>query len=163
MAIQDFVDQFADIAEHSAWVAELAQGARPFADRTAMIDAFVHAVTDAPQERQLALLRAHPDLAGRAALAGDLTEDSQAEQAGAGLDQLSAAEFAFFTEHNANYNERFGFPFIFAVRGATKQAILASFQTRLQHDAGTEFATALKHVCRIVTFRLEDRVTDTHP
>jgi 2-oxo-4-hydroxy-4-carboxy-5-ureidoimidazoline decarboxylase len=154
-----FAAAFGDVAEHSPWVAEAAAAQRPFADRGAMIAAFQAAMQAANRDRQLALLKAHPDLAGRAAIAGELTEDSRKEQAGAGLGQLTREEFARFTEMNAAYRERNGIPFIFAVRGATKHDILAGFAARIGNDAETEFRTALEQVARIIRFRLEDRVT----
>ena len=153
-----FVARFGDVAESSPWVAEAAFAARPFADREALVGAFNTAVRAAPREKQLALLRAHPDLAGRAALAGDIAEESRREQAGAGLDQLSAGEFTRFHYLNTRYRERFGFPFIFAVKGATKDAILAAFESRIGNDAETERAAALANVERIFRFRIEDRV-----
>ena len=153
-----FVARFGDVAEDSPWVAEAAFAARPFADREALVEAFAVAVRSASRRKQLALLRAHPDLAGRAAVAGDVAEDSRREQAGAGLDRLTSAEFARFTDLNARYRERFGFPFIFAVKGATKDAILAAFEARIGNDAETERAAALAHVERIFRFRIEDRV-----
>ena len=153
-----FVARFGDVAEDSPWVAEAAFAARPFADREALVEAFAVAVRSASRRKQLALLRAHPDLAGRAAVAGDVAEDSRREQAGAGLDRLTSAEFARFSDLNARYRERFGFPFIFAVKGATKDAILAAFEARIGNDAETERAAALAHVERIFRFRIEDRV-----
>ena len=153
-----FTARFGDIAEDSPWVAAAADKARPFADREVMVAAFAAAVRAAPRDRQLALLRAHPDLAGRAAVAGDIAEESRREQAGAGLDLLTAEEFTRFHDMNARYRERFGFPFIFAVKGATKEAILAAFEARIDNDAETERATALANVERILRFRIEDRV-----
>ncbi len=158
LGTEKFVEYFGGIAEHSPWVAAQAERQRPFANRTAMIDSFARAVTDAQRDQQLALLRAHPDLAGRAAVANRLTDDSQREQAGAGLDQLTTEEFARFTEFNHQYQHRFGFPFIFAVRGATKDAILAAFEQRLERNDETEFNTALEQVRRIIRFRLEDQI-----
>ena len=155
----DFAARFGDVAERSPWVAESAARARPFAHRTALIAAFADAVRAAPPEAQLALLRAHPDLADRAAIAGDhIAAESRREQADAGLDRLTAAEFARFGSLNTRYRERFGFPFIFAVKGATKEAILAAFATRVDHAPATERALALANVERILRFRLEDRV-----
>ena len=153
-----FVARFGDVAEDSPWVAEAAFAARPFADREALVEAFAVAVRSASRRKQLALLRAHPDLAGRAAVAGDVAEDSRREQAGAGLDRLTPDELVRFTDLNACYRERFGFPFIFAVKGATKDAILAAFEARVGNDAETERAAALAHVERIFRFRIEDRV-----
>lgn len=154
----DFVARFGDVAEHSPWVAQAAAHARPFASREAMIAAFVAAVAEAAPNTQLALIRAHPDLAGKAAQAGDIAEDSRREQAGVGLDALDSDEFARFTDLNRRYRAKFGFPFIFAVKGATKHQILAAFAARLPDAPEVEFATALTQVCRIFRFRLEDRV-----
>jgi 2-oxo-4-hydroxy-4-carboxy-5-ureidoimidazoline decarboxylase len=153
-----FVETFGGIAEHSPWVAARAALDRPFADRAAMIRAFQEAVLAAEPERQLALLEAHPDLAGRAAIAGELTAESTSEQAGAGLDRLTPEEFARFTELNAAYRARFGFPFIVAVRGAGKHQILDSFAARVGGTPEEERITALAQVLRILRFRLEDRV-----
>lgn len=158
MPAAEFVAAFGDIAEASPWIAKDASGRRPFRSRAAMVAAFAEVIGSAGAERQLALLRAHPDLAGRAAIAGDLAPESRLEQAGAGLDRLTAAEFARFTELNERYRARFGFPFILAVRGATKDRILASFARRIGSDAATELATALDQVRTIVRFRIEDRV-----
>jgi 2-oxo-4-hydroxy-4-carboxy-5-ureidoimidazoline decarboxylase len=155
----EFVSAFGDVAEHAPWVAAEAADARPFASRDAMIAAFRTAIAAADLKRQRALLLAHPDLAGRAAIAGDLTKDSRREQAGAGLDRLTPAEFARFTALNDEYRRRFGIPFIFAVRGATKHDILGAFERRLRNSEEIEFAAALEQVNLIVSFRLEDRVS----
>lgn len=153
-----FVAAFGDVAEHSPWVAEAAAEGRPYAGREALIAAFQSAIGAAPRDRRLALLRAHPDLAGKAALAGEMADDSRREQAGAGLDSLTADEFARFTRLNEAYTARFGFPFILAVKGATKHDILEAFDRRLENDPEEEFRTALEQVQRIVRLRLEDRV-----
>jgi len=153
-----FVEAFGDIAEHSPWVAERAARRRPFADREAMAGAFIDAIFDAGDAEKLALVRAHPDLAGRAAVAGEIAEESKREQAGAGLDKLTAEEFARFTELNDAYRARFQFPFILAVKGASKHQILESFRKRLGSDPEAELAMAIRQVARIVTFRIEDRV-----
>ena len=150
-----FVECFGGIAEHSPWVAEAAAAERPFADLQAMFRSFDNAVRSASRELQLDLLRAHPDLAGRAK---EITEDSSREQKGAGLNALSAEEYGRFQMLNETYRNRFGFPFIFAVRGATKHEILAAFERRIANGAETEFDTALRQVCAILRFRLEDRV-----
>lgn len=153
-----FVAAFGDVAEHAPWVAEEAAACRPFATREAMIDAFAAAVADADPERQKALLLAHPDLAGKAAVAGDLGEASRKEQTVAGLDRLTPAEFARFSEMNAAYRKRHGFPFIYAVRGATKQDVLAAFAQRLADRPEAEFGQAIAEVERIIQYRIEDRV-----
>jgi 2-oxo-4-hydroxy-4-carboxy-5-ureidoimidazoline decarboxylase len=154
----EFVDSFGDVAEHAPWVAAEAADRRPFSSRTAMIEAFTAAVAHADKSRQRALLLAHPDLAGRAAIAGDLTRESRSEQAGAGLDKLTPAQFRHFTEANNAYRERHGIPFIFAVRGATAHDIMKGFAERIGNPDDVEFRTALEQVERIIRFRLEDRV-----
>lgn len=153
-----FVETFGDVAEHAPWVAAAAADWRPFSSREAMIEAFAEAVEHADPKRQRALLLAHPDLAGKAAIAGDLTAESKSEQAGAGLDKLTAEEFARFTKMNTAYRNRHGIPFIFAVRGANKHDIFRGFQARLGNAPEVEFKTALSQVERIMRFRLEDRV-----
>jgi 2-oxo-4-hydroxy-4-carboxy-5-ureidoimidazoline decarboxylase len=155
----EFVAAFGGIAEHSPWVAERAAAERPFADRREMIAAFAVAVQGADDEAKQNLLDAHPDLAGKAALAGALTADSASEQAGAGLDTLTAQEFERFTRLNDAYKQKFGFPFIYAVKGATKHDILAAFEERIEHGKAREFDTAIAQVCRILRFRIEDRVS----
>lgn len=155
MSPEQFLSAFGDVAEHSPWVAREACAARPFSDREAMIRAFEQAVRTADDAARLALICAHPDLATRA----KLTADSSREQQGAGLDCLTAEEFARFTELNDAYKRRCGFPFIFAVKGATKHMILESFAERVKKARDEEFATALSQVCRIFRFRIEDRVS----
>lgn len=154
MPLADFIAAFGDVAEHSPWVAEGAWRARPFANREAMIGAFEAAMLAAPEAARLALIRAHPDLATKA----KLTADSTQEQAGAGLDRLTSAEFARFTQLNDAYKARFGFPFIFAVKGASKTQILKAFEARLQNSPAVEFDTALAQIARIFRFRLADRI-----
>lgn len=158
MPPERFVHCFGGIAEHAAWVAQTAAKARPFASRDAMIEAFAEAVREAEPELQLALLRSHPDLAGKAARAGAITADSRREQSAAGLDSLDPEEFTRFTALNARYRKSFGFPFILAVKDATKQQILAAFESRLGNSLQVERATALSQVLRIIRFRLEERV-----
>ena len=155
MAPQEFLAVFGDIAEHSPWVAREAASFRPFADRDCMIACFERAVRAANRDAQLALIGVHPDLAAKA----KLTDDSTREQAGAGLDNLSVAAFARFTALNEAYKQRFGFPFIYAVKGATRQMILESFEARVNNQPDVEFAMALAQVCRIFRFRIEDKVT----
>jgi 2-oxo-4-hydroxy-4-carboxy-5-ureidoimidazoline decarboxylase len=156
----DFAATFGEIAEHSPWVAEGAATRRPFPNREAMIAAFEAAMRAADEAHQLALIRAHPDLAGRAAIAGELTADSKAEQKGAGLDTLTAAEFERFTSLNTRYKAKYHFPFIFAVKGATKDMILAAFEARLKNSEKAEFEMALTQIARIFRFRLEARVAE---
>lgn len=153
-----FVAALGDLYEHSPWVAARAWSARPFRDAAALARALAAVVEAASEAEQLALLRAHPDLAGRAAVAGALTAESRAEQQGAGLDRLTAAEHARFTELNTAYRARFGFPFILAVKGATKTVILAAFEARLDNPVATERALALREVHKIAGFRLAARL-----
>ena len=154
LSVEEFEATFGDIAEHSKWVATKAFAAKPFSSREELIAAFQDAVRNAEHHAQLALLNAHPDLATRA----KLTTDSTREQTGAGLDTLSAQEFENFTALNRQYKEQNSFPFIFAVKGATKQQILEGFQTRIRNGKDVEFKTALEQVCRIIRFRLQDKV-----
>ncbi|RMF40563.1 MAG: 2-oxo-4-hydroxy-4-carboxy-5-ureidoimidazoline decarboxylase [Alphaproteobacteria bacterium] len=154
-----FVARFGGIYEHSPWVAEAVFDAglpAEAADPDVLAGAMARQVEAAPYAARLALLRAHPDLAGRLAVAGALTEASRSEQAGAGLDRCSEAEFAEFTRLNAAYREKFGFPFILAVRGHDRHSILAAFRQRVESDAETEFRTALDQVHRIALMRLRD-------
>ncbi|MFG6138165.1 2-oxo-4-hydroxy-4-carboxy-5-ureidoimidazoline decarboxylase [Halomonas sp. B23F22_10] len=157
----DFVAQFGDIYEHSPWVAELAwrRGLGAEQDTPAGLAAAMGRVlNEAEPERQLEVIRAHPDLAGKAAIAGDLTDDSTREQAGAGLDQCTPEEMARFERLNAAYKQRFGFPFVMAVKGSDRHTILAAFETRLEHGLDEERRTAIEQINRIAAFRLEARV-----
>lgn len=153
-----FVARYGGIFEHSPWVAEQAwdAGLPPDADTAAGLHrAMVAQLRAAPRDRQMALINAHPDLAGRLAQAKRLTADSTAEQASAGLDALTAEELVRFTALNTAYMERFGHVFIMAVRGASKADILAAFERRLRNDADTEFAEALRQIERITLLRLQ--------
>lgn len=155
MAHAEFVRLLGGIWEDSAWVAEATYEARPFADLIALHNAMIRAVNDAGYQAQLALLRAHPDLAGKLARGGGLTAHSTAEQAGLGLDRLSDTEFDWFDSHNAAYRERFGFPFIIAVKENTRDSIKRALATRLDNDPAAEMKTALGEVAKIAKFRLE--------
>lgn len=153
-----FVTAFGGIYEHSPWVAERAFAQAPFASVAGLHAAMSAAVRDATAAEQLALIRAHPQLAGRAAIRGELTEASTREQQGAGLDQCSPAEYARLTTLNAAYEEKFGFPFIIAVRGHTRASIIEAMQARLANDIAHEHAEALRQIDRIAGFRLQDLV-----
>lgn len=141
--------------EHSPWIAHGAWQRRPFADLDALHRAMLQVVADGGHERQLALIRAHPELAGKAMLRRELTADSTSEQSGAGLDRCSPAEFARLHALNAAYVARFGFPFILAVRGYDRAGILARFEQRIENDPATEFEEALAQIGKITRFRLE--------
>jgi len=147
----EFVAKFGQVYEASPWVAE-GVWPDPPSDREGLAKAMAAVVDAAPRERKLALIRAHPELASRAKMA----DASVKEQAGAGLDQCTAEEFESFQRLNGAYNARFGFPFIFAVKGATRADILAAFEARLANDPETEFDTAIAQIHRIAGFRLAD-------
>jgi 2-oxo-4-hydroxy-4-carboxy-5-ureidoimidazoline decarboxylase len=153
-----FVQLFGGVFEHAPWVAEQAYAAGPFHSTGALHQALVDVMRQAPRARQLALIRGHPDLAGRAAVRGALTDASSAEQADAGLDQCTPAEFARFRELNERYQAKYGFPFILAVRRRTRSEILADFARRLDNSADAEFAEALDQIARIARFRLDDLI-----
>ncbi|HLA64328.1 MAG TPA: 2-oxo-4-hydroxy-4-carboxy-5-ureidoimidazoline decarboxylase [Rhodothermales bacterium] len=155
-----FVAAVGGTFEHSPWIAERTWDARPFASRDALHAALCATVATATTEEQEGLIRAHPDLVGRAARAGTLTPASTNEQAGAGLDALSADEVALFDQYNAAYRERFGFPFVICARTNKKASILAAFPVRLQHTREAEVATALAEIAEIARFRLADTVAD---
>ncbi len=151
---------FAEIYEHSPWVAARSAPSTPFDNLDAALEVMVATVAAASLDEQLTLLRAHPDLAGKAALAGDLTAQSAREQAGAGLDTLSAEEMARFTDLNSRYTKKFGFPFIIAVAGLDKHDILAAFDKRISHTEEEERRTALEQVHRIARVRAERLIED---
>lgn len=155
-----FVRALGGIFEHSPWVAERAFDARPFASVAALHAAMAAAMRAAPREAQLALIRAHPELAGRAMVRNELTADSTQEQSGAGLTQCSPGEYARLTDLNARYNAKFGFPFILAVKGYDRAGVIAEFARRVERDPATEFAEALDQIARITRLRLEAQVGD---
>jgi OHCU decarboxylase len=157
MTKEEFIARFGGVFEHSSWIAEDTYEQGGIAeDAGELHSAMCRVMRAADRERQLALIRAHPDLAGRLAIEGGLTEASRGEQASAGLDSCSPEEFERLSRLNAEYTERFGFPFILAVKGSTKEIILAAMQARLNNDGETEFATALAQIERIARFRLDD-------
>lgn len=149
---QAFVEQVGWVFEHSPWIAEQAWAQRPWASLEALHQSLVQVVRQAPKEAQLALLRAHPDLGSRARMA----PASVAEQKGAGLDALSPTEFERIQALNQAYTEKFGFPFILAVRGKTKADIFQAMKQRLHNPSEVEFQTALEEVFKIAHFRLAD-------
>ena len=164
MSRDDFVRAFGGIYEHSPWVAEAAYdgGIGEFENGIAGLhDALRRAVDEAGRDARLALLNAHPDLAGKLATEDRLTRDSKSEQAGAGLDRCTPEEYAEFRDLNRRYRERFGFPFIVAVRGMDRAGILDAFRSRLGNDPETEFDTALMQVHKIAWLRLETMFTGT--
>jgi 2-oxo-4-hydroxy-4-carboxy-5-ureidoimidazoline decarboxylase len=154
----EFAAALGDIYEHAPWVAEQVAARRPFATLAALHQAMQDAVRNAGTERQLALIKAHPDLAGKAARTGNLTAESTAEQTSAGLDRLTEEEYATFHRLNDNYLKQFGFPFIVCVRRHTKGSILRQFELRLRNDAAAERLAVLEEVFRIAALRLDQRV-----
>ncbi len=155
----DFLSALGDTFELAPWVAEAVAAKRPFATVTALHEAMMGAVRAVPRDRQLDFLRGHPDLAGKAARAGAVTEDSRHEQASVGLDTLTEEEFARFHRLNDAYKAQFGFPFIVCVRRHTRDSILNQFERRLRHDAATEFAAALQEISFITRLRLASKVS----
>ena len=147
------------IFEHSPWVAERAAASRPFSSREDLHAALVAVIDAAPRSEQLALIRAHPELAGRAAIRQQLTAESTREQAGAGLDACTPQEFARLQQLNTAYDARFGFPFILAVRGHDRTSIIAALAQRLTNSVDAERREALAQVGRIAAFRLAERVS----
>jgi 2-oxo-4-hydroxy-4-carboxy-5-ureidoimidazoline decarboxylase len=159
MTADEFVRALGGVFEHSPWVAERAFAARPFAAVDALHAAMSDAVRAAGRDAQLALLRAHPELAGKEAQAGSLTRDSKAEQATAGLGALTRAELGRVSDLNRRYRAKFGFPFIIAVRRHTKDGIFAEFERRLELDPETELANGLGQVFAIARLRLDGLIS----
>lgn len=153
-----FMDRLAGVYEHTPWIAQVLWQ-RGLDDRhdtvDGLADAMAEILNEAADTDKLKLLRAHPELAGKAAVRNELTEDSTGEQAGAGLDQCTEQEFERFMALNDQYNARFGFPFIMAVKGYHRTEILAAFEQRVNNDYDTEFHTALHEVNRIARLRLQ--------
>jgi 2-oxo-4-hydroxy-4-carboxy-5-ureidoimidazoline decarboxylase len=154
-----FVSALGHLFEHSPWVADETYAKRPFRDADELLAALCATMRAAPKARQLELLRAHPDLAGRLAQAGALTASSAREQSAAGLDRLSAAEADEIRRLNEAYRVRFGFPFIICARLNAKDAILASMRARVSNGADAELAAALGEVAKIARLRLDEVLT----
>ena len=151
-----FVRQIGPVFEHSPWIVDAVADQRPFGSVSALWEAMCATVRQAPAERQTALIRAHPDLVGRAVL----TAESQGEQAAAGLLDLTPEEAARFARYNAEYKSRYGFPFVICARLNKKDAILAAFPPRLLHTPAEEHATALEEIYQIARLRLDDLIAD---
>ncbi len=153
---EDFLHRFGGIYEHSPWVAERVQAllGDTEVDTIALAALLADVVDNASTKQQLALIRAHPDLAGRAQVAGDLTAESTDEQSRAGLDQCTADEYRMFQSLNTSYTEKFGFPFVMAVRASSRGEILERFAERMENDYNAEFETALQEIHTIGRLRL---------
>ena len=152
-----FVEAVGWVFEHSPWLAERAWDARPFATIAALHASMVAVVDQATATEQLALIRAHPDLGARI----QMSDASRSEQAGSGLDALSHTEFARLQSLNTAYREKFGFPFIYAVKGAPKHQIVAALESRIAAEPGVERQAALGQIYRIAQFRLESTLSCT--
>lgn len=153
-----FVGKVGTVFEHSPWVMERAWEKRPFATRAAFYAQLAEVLRDAGRELQLALINAHPELAGKAAIRGELTADSAREQAGAGLNACTPEEFGWIQRLNTAYREKFGWPFIIAVKGLSRSEIIAEMARRTERSADEEFAEALAQIIRIASFRLDDLI-----
>ncbi|NKF24236.1 allantoate amidohydrolase [Solimonas marina] len=156
-AAADFVAALDGIFEHSPWIAERSVAKRPFATRFELLDALCATMFDASADQQLALVREHPELAGAAAMRGELTAASTSEQAGAGLTQAPADALTELQTLNAAYRQKFGFPFVISVKGRQRGEIVSELRRRLAHDADAELRTALTEIARIADFRLAER------
>ena len=152
----DFARVVGPAFEYSVWIAEATWPRRPFTGLEGLHKALCSTVQNDGEEKQLALIRAHPDLVGRAALAGKLTEASTSEQASAGLDKLAPDEIAAFQRFNEAYRSKFGFPFVICARLNKKEAILTGFRKRLQNSRAEEIKTALEQIGQIAYLRLKD-------
>ncbi|WP_413438271.1 2-oxo-4-hydroxy-4-carboxy-5-ureidoimidazoline decarboxylase [Sulfuriferula sp. GW1] len=157
---RSFISCLSGVYEHSPWVAEHASLRRPFASVGELAAAMHACVLAASEPQQLALIRAHPELAGKLAIDGGLTAASRLEQSAAGLDKCTPHEFARISGLNQAYQAKFGFPFIIAVRGMSGTAIIAAMEQRLAHPFDREICTALDEIGRIASFRLNDLVID---
>jgi OHCU decarboxylase len=156
--LEEFVALVGPVFEHSPWIAQATWGRRPFSSLEHLHRALCETVHSSSEEKQLALIRAHPDLVGRAALAGTLTQASTSEQASAGLDKLTDQKVALFQKFNQAYREKFGFPFVICARLNKKEAILDGFQIRLPHSREEEIKTALAEIEKIAYLRLKDLI-----
>jgi OHCU decarboxylase len=156
----EFVRIVGSVFEYSPWIAEMTWAKKPFANFANLCDALCETVRHAGEDRQLALIRAHPDLVGRAALAGTLTRESTGEQASAGLNKLSPEDIDLFQKQNAAYRDKFGFPFVICARMNKKEAIFAGFEQRLKNSRDQEIKTALEEIFKIAELRLRDLIAD---
>lgn len=155
MSNSEFVERYGGVYEHSPWVAErVSELVADPADTEIIVRLMADCVDNASKERRLALICAHPDLAGKAHVAGKLTADSSEEQASAGLDQCTSDEYERLQELNSSYRNKFGFPFVMAVRESDRVQILAAFAERLGNDYNLEFETALEEIHKIARLRL---------
>lgn len=153
----EFMRMIGGPLEGQTWLAQRVAVARPFTDVEALASAFEQVVQAATAAEKVALISSHPDLAGKAAIAGEVSEMSKREQAAAGLDRLTPEEYAEFHRLNGAYKARFGFPFVICARENTKDSILAAFNTRLEHTREAEIDTGVREVLKILRLRLIDQ------
>jgi 2-oxo-4-hydroxy-4-carboxy-5-ureidoimidazoline decarboxylase len=153
-----FVAVIGDVFEHADWVAGTVFDERPFAAVAALHEAMIKAVSASPPDKQLSFIRDHPELGGKVARAGQITEDSRAEQGSLGLDRLSGEEFERFEALNAAYRQKFGFPFVICVRRHTRDSILSQFSRRMANTPDAERAAALREIGHITRLRLVSKV-----
>jgi 2-oxo-4-hydroxy-4-carboxy-5-ureidoimidazoline decarboxylase len=155
---ETFVTTFGPLFEHSPWIARETWSQRPFASRDDLLDRLLAALRRAPLEKKVALIAAHPDLAGRLARSGQLTKESSEEQSSAGLDRLASDEARKFEDYNQRYREKFGFPFVICARLNDKKTIFDAFERRLKLSREAEIETALGEIEKIARLRLESLV-----
>ncbi|WP_129725943.1 2-oxo-4-hydroxy-4-carboxy-5-ureidoimidazoline decarboxylase [Ectobacillus funiculus] len=154
IALSEFVEQLKDIFEHSPWIVQRAGELRPFRSREDLYERMISVVKTASDEEKLDLIRAHPHLGTRKTM----SSFSQSEQKNVGLNQLSETEYELLLNMNKEYVQRFGFPFILAVRGKNKDEMFQAMQNRLKHSKEQEFNQALSEIYQIVRFRIEDQI-----
>jgi 2-oxo-4-hydroxy-4-carboxy-5-ureidoimidazoline decarboxylase len=159
MPVAEFVSVLGGLYEHSPWFAETAAAQRPFANVSELAGALRKAVDQAGTDAQVKLVRAHPELAGKAAVRGELTAESTREQSGAGLNLCTHEEFERLQSLNASYNKKFGFPFILAVRGYDRAGIIEAFARRVDNAPEVELQTCINQIHRVAQFRLDDLVS----
>ncbi|WP_395067631.1 2-oxo-4-hydroxy-4-carboxy-5-ureidoimidazoline decarboxylase [Paraburkholderia silvatlantica] len=157
-SVDAFVAALSGIFEHSPWVAAAAAQQRPFASIDALHRTMSQAVETSGEAQQLALINAHPELAGKAAVRGELTAESTREQSGAGLNHCTQEEFDKLVALNRAYREKFGFPFILAVRGYDRHGIIANFEARVNNSRAEEMRASLDQIYRIARFRLDELI-----
>jgi OHCU decarboxylase len=154
---QHFLAEIGGPLEGQHWLAQRVAAARPFVSVEALFAAFEQVVAQASIDERIALIASHPDLAGKAAIAGEVSADSKREQAAAGLDRLTPEEYAAFHEMNSAYKAKFGFPFVICARENTKDSILAAYRTRIDQPRQVEIELAVGEVLKILRLRLLDR------
>jgi len=157
----EFTQALGATFEHSPWIPSRAWAARPFASVRALHSVMVEALNRASHEEKLGLICAHPELAGKQAQEGALTSESKSEQQGAGLDQCTAQELKTLRNLNKAYREKFGFPFVVAVKGLTRDDILSEIAQRIENPKQQEFDRCLHEITKIALFRLQAQVSDT--